>query len=714
MNFTETSVEAPRWRMIHNDTTVELMDWTDNQVDMICTSIPFGTQYEYAPSLNDMGHNEDNTAFWEQMDFLIPELHRILKPGRVAAIHVKDRIRFGNMTGLGFPTVDPFSDETIAAFRKHGFHLLGRITIDTDVVRENAQTYRLTWKEMVKDSTKMGCGCCEYVIILRKAQTDPSRGYADEPVTRPDERVNSAYSLAQWQIDAAGLWRSSGDRLPSAELLKGMTLSAIRAVWRKYSADGVYDLKEHENACQALLEAGSLPTGWMLLAPIARHPMIWSDIERIRTLNSEQARRAQEQHVCLARGSLVLTLNGWIPIESVTEDDCVLTHLGNWKKVLVVKNTGVRPVIELKAHGVPNLKITPEHKLWLRKTRRKRQRDGAELAVPEWIEAGQSENGYVNLKLPPERDTDLGKYECWLLGRWLADGHVGTRGDFHVSIDPDKKEEFLYMAGEYAGPGRKLTATQYRLKGLSKTMLTCLRDCGSGAGGKQVPVDLLNLPKEKAKALLDGYLSGDGHFLPRRQRWTASSISRALLLGLAMVAQKAYQTIASVYAGRPGGGAVIEGRVVNTSQDWKFCFDLPHGHRKKQFILDDGAWKKVRPWGDAGTAETGTAETWCLKVEDDESFTAEGCIVKNCPLQLDVIERLIRRYSNPGDVVFDPFAGIGSVPYQALKMDRKGWGCELNRDYWQMAVGYCERASALDATPTLFDLAELSKKEDVA
>jgi DNA modification methylase len=387
---TETAVESPLWRMIHNDTVLELEDWPDNCVDQIVTSIPFGTQYEYAPSLNDMGHNNDNSAFWEQMDYLIPNLLRVLKPGRVACIHVKDRIRFGNVTGLGFPTVEPFSDECCAAFRRHGFHLMGRVTIDTDVVRENAQTYRLAWKEMVKDGTKMGCGMCEYVLILRKAQTDTADAYADEPVSRHEDvpsresQQRREYSLAHWQIDAAGFWRSSGDRLPPAEILQAMPLSVVRRLWREYLAGGTYNLKEHEATCQAMLEKGVLPTGWMLFAPVSRSPWIWSDIERIRTLNSEQARRAQEQHVC--------------------------------------------------------------------------------------------------------------------------------------------------------------------------------------------------------------------------------------------------------------------------------------------------------------------------------------------PLQLDIIERLIRRYSRKGEVVFDPFAGIGSVPYQALRMERKGWGCELNRDYWKMAIGYCERAAANEAVPTLFDLAEytLDEKEDAA
>jgi DNA modification methylase len=73
-----------------------------------------------------------------------------------------------------------------------------------------------------------------------------------------------------------------------------------------------------------------------------------------------------------------------------------------------------------------------------------------------------------------------------------------------------------------------------------------------------------------------------------------------------------------------------------------------------------------------------------------------------CPLQLDIIERLIERYSNPGDVVADPFNGIGSVVYQAMKMSRKGFGCELNTEYWLDSIKHVRSAEQKQAALTLF------------
>jgi DNA modification methylase len=287
-------VKGRRFRLIYNDAVIETQEWEENQVDMICTSIPFGTQYEYCPSLNDFGHNPSNEAFFEQMDFLVPELLRVLKPGRVAAIHVKDRIQFGNVTGFAMPTVEPFSDHTTAVFTKHGFKLMARITIDTDVVRENNQTYRLGWSENAKDGTKMGAGMPEYVLVFRKLPSDLSNGYADVPVAKAKE----SYTRADWQLDAAGLWRSAGDRLPDPDILKHMGMEDIKRLWVEYCGRGGYDFKQHVTLAKALEEIGKLPSSFMLFPPISRHPDVWTDIVRMRTLNSEQARRNQEKHVC--------------------------------------------------------------------------------------------------------------------------------------------------------------------------------------------------------------------------------------------------------------------------------------------------------------------------------------------------------------------------------------------------------------------------------
>ena len=287
-------VRGENFRMVRNDCVLELQTMPEKCVDFICTSIPFGNQYEYSPSFNDFGHNTGDDPFFEQMGYLVPELHRVLKPGRVAAVHVKDRILFGNVTGLAMPTVNPFSDKTTAAFLAAGFVLMARITIDTDVVRENNQTYRLGWSENAKDSSKMGAGMPEYVLVFRRLPSDLSNGYADVPV-RKDK---AEYTRADWQLDAAGLWRSNGNRLPDPEVLRNMPLTDIKRLWIEHCLAGGYDHAEHVELAKALEERGKLPSSFMLFPPVSRHKDVWTDIARMRTLNTEQSRRNVEKHVC--------------------------------------------------------------------------------------------------------------------------------------------------------------------------------------------------------------------------------------------------------------------------------------------------------------------------------------------------------------------------------------------------------------------------------
>lgn len=282
------------WLFANNDCVDECDLMASDSVDLIHTSIPFGNHYEYSASYNDFGHNDDNARFFEQMDHLTPKLLRILKPGRVAAIHVKDRIRFGNVTGYGMPSVDPFHSDCIAHYRRHGFIYFGMITVITDVVRENNQTYRLGWSEQCKDGTKMGVGSPEYVLLFRKLPTDTSKGYADERVAKS----KADYTRGRWQIDAAAFWRSSGNRFLTADEMSGYGPDKLGKIFTDASLRSIYNYDEHVKLAEALDARGALPSTFATMAPGSHHPDVWHDVNRMLTLNGDQSRRGLEQHIC--------------------------------------------------------------------------------------------------------------------------------------------------------------------------------------------------------------------------------------------------------------------------------------------------------------------------------------------------------------------------------------------------------------------------------
>jgi len=283
-----------KYTMVNNDCVEELMSMEAESADLIVTSIPFATQYEYSPSYNDFGHTDDNGHFWEQMDFLTPELLRVLKPGRIAAIHVKDRVTPGGINGFGFQTIEPFSDQCVENFRRHGWAFIARKTIVTDVVRENNQTYRLGWSEQCKDGSRMGAGLPEYLLIFRKSPTDRSNGYADEPVVKE----KSEYTRPRWQFDAHGFMRSSGNRLLRPEELEGLDQSAIFQLFKKHSLENVYDFRHDVKIAETVDKSGWLPSTFMLLQPQSWHPDVWSDITRMRTMNTLAAAKGRDMHLC--------------------------------------------------------------------------------------------------------------------------------------------------------------------------------------------------------------------------------------------------------------------------------------------------------------------------------------------------------------------------------------------------------------------------------
>jgi hypothetical protein len=284
---------------INNDAVAECRTWPENSVDEIVTSIPFGNQYEYSARYEDFGHSDDSGHFWSQMDFLTSELLRMLKPGRLACIHVKDRVLFGSVTGAGVPTVSPFHAEAIMHYRAHGFDYCGMVTVVTDVVRENNQTYRLGWSEMCKDGTKMGVGMPEYILLLRKPQSDRSRSYADVPVTKEKwDGENDGCSRARWQIDAHAFWSSSGDRHLRPEEFAQCSSADLAKLFSKTSSARIYDYEAHVKIGEAVERTGTLPATFMAIAPGSHHPDVWTDINRMRTLNMLQQRKGAEMHLC--------------------------------------------------------------------------------------------------------------------------------------------------------------------------------------------------------------------------------------------------------------------------------------------------------------------------------------------------------------------------------------------------------------------------------
>ena len=431
---------------------------------------------------------------------------------------------------------------------------------------------------------------------------------------------------------------------------------------------------------------------------------VWMDIRQSDTLQRTSARAEKdEKHICFATGTLVLTKRGYIPIEElIVGEDETLTHTGNWRKIIAKAMTKENAdVVQTKAVGVPNLISTPCHKLYAKKSYGSRPKDNLDKVDAAWVEAKDCENHYLCSKLPPEMESLLTENEWWIIGRWLADGHMDVREhQYFVSVGNHKLEEFKKHAEQYIGATvDKGTCTQIGLINLSDNVRDILSKCGKGAENKVLPVEAISLNKKLSQALYNGYTSGDG-FLVEDGKEVFTSISRALLLGMAIVVRRAYGKSAAVYSGRPERESAIEGRVVHCKQEWIMTVFPSNSFN---YINELEEWKKVKE-----VVEAGKSDVWSIQVEEDASYTAEGCVVKNCPLQLEVIQRCIELWTNPGDIVYDPFAGIGSTPYVAVRMGRRGIGCELKESYYEQAKANLEVAAKESVMPHVVGQMDIS------
>lgn len=654
------------WTLTNGDCVEGVAKLPDDSVDLSVYSPPFCNLYIYSDSLRDMGNADTDEEFFDHYRFLVKDLLRVTVPGRLTAVHCKDLPLYRGRDGAC--GLKDFPGQIVKLHEECGWIFHSRVTIWKCPVTERERTNNngLLHATVVRDSSQCRQGMADYLLVFRKNPTDGN--LSTKPIVRPA-------GFTEWRGDPKQDPRT-GAAHPSKFARKPGTKPRITEL-----PDGTKaDLTPSVNVWQRYADP------------------VWFDIDQRDVLNYQLGKdNRDEKHICVARGSLVLTRDGHKPIEEVEVGDMVLTHLGRWRHVTGTACNGVKPVVRTTAQGVADLRTTPDHRFWMREIGKcDKQRQAAMRTDPLWIPASNGKGNYINLKLPPIEKSSYSAEEWWVIGNWLGNGHIDTRGRLHISVSHAKAANLIAKLGQRAGfAAVNRTATQISLKDRNARLRNLIARCGRGAGGKRLPVEALSLDSEKAESLLSGYLAADGHYVAKYDRWTASSISRPLLLGMAMVAQRARGVVASVFAGRPAGTSVIEGRTVNTRQDW--ILSIPPKNLSG-FIACDGSWKKVRSVEDAGEAEV-----WDLEVQDDSSFTVEGCIVHNCPLQLGVIDRTIELWSNPGDLVLSPFAGIGSEGYQSLVQGRRFHGFELKQSYFKIAQQNLARALRERNKPTLFD-----------
>jgi DNA modification methylase len=197
------SAQGKSWQAVHGDCVDVLRQMPDESVGFSVYSPPFSGLYIYNDSEADMGNCASDDEFATQYRFMVRELFRVTKPGRLVAVHCKDLVYYRTQTGHDAGLRD-FPGLIVREHTAAGFSFHSRVTIWRCPVREMTKTkaHGLLYKQLRADSTFSRQGLPEYLMIFRKWARE---GDTTAPVTHTPEN----FPLNQWQEWASPVWMNT-------------------------------------------------------------------------------------------------------------------------------------------------------------------------------------------------------------------------------------------------------------------------------------------------------------------------------------------------------------------------------------------------------------------------------------------------------------------------------------------------------------------------
>lgn len=195
-------IKTENYHIFNGDCVEESKKIEDNKADLVVFSPPFAELYVYSDKPEDMGNVKNYLEFEQHFQYLIPEIKRILKPGRIAAIHCMDLpIQKGKE---GFIGLRDFSGMLIKWFTDNGFIYHAKTTIWKNPVTEMQRTKALglLHKTIKKDSSMSRVGIPDYVLFFR------NYGENETPITHQDkdESLPNYLPVDLWQKYASPVW----------------------------------------------------------------------------------------------------------------------------------------------------------------------------------------------------------------------------------------------------------------------------------------------------------------------------------------------------------------------------------------------------------------------------------------------------------------------------------------------------------------------------
>ena len=347
---------------------------------------------------------------------------------------------------------------------------------------------------------------------------------------------------------------------------------------------------------------------------------------------------------CFVAGTKVITKNAYKNIEDIEVGDEVLTHKNRFRKVLKIGGDKNKELFEVKAQGMKPTKVTGNHPYYVREMTR--QWDNVDrkyvrvFSDPMWKQVTDLSKGdFIGLPIlnTSENPRNLTEEDCWLIGRYIADGHMFKRkrknrkNSFYYgvvySVGYSKDVEFeSNVTRKYTKNNHTKSVYRFTFSSMEMVELYIELGVGKGAINKTIPMEILNLPKPLLKKVLDGYMSGDGSYDSKHDRYRGGSISEELVMTLALVIAKVHNVNASYEHGVRAKTCVIEGRTVNQNDSYVTTYRDEMKPQSNAIVIDDIIWLPIKSVELLNDVD----DVYNMEVDEDNSYTANNIIVHNC------------------------------------------------------------------------------------
>lgn len=367
---------------------------------------------------------------------------------------------------------------------------------------------------------------------------------------------------------------------------------------------------------------------------------------------------------CFPSGTLVLTDDGYKPIEDICENDLVLTHANRFMRVVKpMSRKYCGSVYSLTSPIFNDLTCTENHPLYVRRMYRTGHKAVRTFGEPEWMSPSQMMSDLVSDRKPStkryyigyavNREERIPEWDGSIDNRW---GHHRRINKFAGCLD---KPDFWYVMGRYVGDGWK------RESNFGSSVIICcggrkedeLKEAldrlgwhfnvseeravrkyhihmnelydfvgryGYYAHGKKIDAETMCLPAELLRPFVGGLIDSDGHVADGIYR--ISSVSPVLIYGLGQCVAKAYHRPFSIYKTLRPEKTMIEGRLVSQRDSWTISWKMQTDIQDKSFYEDGYVWAPINRLEWQGKR----CEVYNMEVEEDSSYTANGAIAHNC------------------------------------------------------------------------------------